>query len=331
MKTLQKPISPSGGDASPSSPEVSPANLFPMQVGGGGQKDERYLWTEMFRAIDEIRPAWVVGENVAGITTMVEGGILADLGCEAALFSADDELHRYELEQTFTIERICRDLERIGYSVQPMLIPAAAVGAPHRRDRIFIIAHTDGTGRKEPQQPGRGTDSPETGTRIHDRTERPGRDGTAAHADSHGHTAQETGAGVEGCGRGNDAIQDEWGIKAERNDGFPRFRGPASDTDLQRCDERLNPCKPRKEERLHYETHRHWRDSERMESGRRWAGFPTVAPVHRGNDGLPFSLDDLTIPPSRWRNESLKAYGNAIVPQVMYEIFLAIQEYEYLH
>ena len=57
----------------------------------------------------------------------------------------------------------------------------------------------------------------------------------------------------------------------------------------------------------------------------RWQGFPTVSPVHRGNDGLPFDVDDLTIPFSKWRTEALKAYGNAIVPQVMYEIFRAIE------
>lgn len=105
-----------------------------------GHEDDRYLWPQMLRAIDEIRPAWVVGENVAGITTMVEGGVLADLGGYATLFQEGDDVHGYELEQSFTIERICRDLEHIGYSVQPMLIPAAACGAPHRRDRIFILA-----------------------------------------------------------------------------------------------------------------------------------------------------------------------------------------------
>ena len=57
----------------------------------------------------------------------------------------------------------------------------------------------------------------------------------------------------------------------------------------------------------------------------RWESFPIVSPIHRGNDGLPFPLDDLAIPASKWRTESLKAYGNAIVPQVMYEIFRAIE------
>ena len=62
--------------------------------------------------------------------------------------------------------------------------------------------------------------------------------------------------------------------------------------------------------------------------GSRWANFPTVSPVHRGNDGIPFPLDSLTLSPGKWRTEALKAYGNAIVPQVMYEIFRAIEQVE---
>ena len=62
--------------------------------------------------------------------------------------------------------------------------------------------------------------------------------------------------------------------------------------------------------------------------GERWAQFPSVSPVHRGNDGLPFDVDRLTLSFGKWRTEALKAYGNAIVPQVMYEIFRAIEQVE---
>lgn len=57
-----------------------------------------------------------------------------------------------------------------------------------------------------------------------------------------------------------------------------------------------------------------------------WRNFPTQPPVCRGNDGLPFDVDNLTISFSKWRQESIKAYGNAWVPQVAYEIFRAIEE-----
>ena len=61
-----------------------------------------------------------------------------------------------------------------------------------------------------------------------------------------------------------------------------------------------------------------------------WKEFPTQSPVCRGNDGLPFDVDNLTIPFTKWRQESVKGYGNAIVPQVILEIFKAIEEVEQL-
>uniref|UniRef100_UPI00386C3033 DNA cytosine methyltransferase n=1 Tax=Succinimonas sp. TaxID=1936151 RepID=UPI00386C3033 len=126
-----------------------PCQPFSYAGKRGGADDNRYLWPQMLRVIDEVRPAWVVGENVAGITTMVEGGILADMGCDPVMFGEGDGLHRYQLRERFTIERICSDLEGLGYAVQPMLIPAAAVGAPHRRDRVFILAHDADADRRD--------------------------------------------------------------------------------------------------------------------------------------------------------------------------------------
>ena len=83
----------------------------PFSVAGkrGGADDDRYLWPEMLRVIDEIRPAWVIGENVAGFIGM---------GLDQAL----------------------SDMEGIGYSCGAVVLPACALNAPHRRDRIWIIA-----------------------------------------------------------------------------------------------------------------------------------------------------------------------------------------------
>jgi len=55
-----------------------------------------------------------------------------------------------------------------------------------------------------------------------------------------------------------------------------------------------------------------------------WDNFPTQSPICGGDDGLPFELDGITF--SKWRAESIKAYGNAIVPQVAYQIFKSIQQ-----
>lgn len=88
-----------------------------------GAEDDRYLWPEMLRAIREIQPDWVVGENVAGILPMVQPGSETALGREKSLFGEVDRkriLHRQE----YVVETVCNDLEREGYSVQPVVIPA---------------------------------------------------------------------------------------------------------------------------------------------------------------------------------------------------------------
>lgn len=121
----------------------------PFSVAGDrrGAQDDRYLWPEMLRAIREIRPTWIVGENVGGIVSMVQPGEEVDVESQASLFEENytETIHRQE----FVIETICRDLENIGYSVQPLVIPACAVEAPHRRDRIWLIAHSECIGRNE--------------------------------------------------------------------------------------------------------------------------------------------------------------------------------------
>ena len=265
-----------------------PCQPFSYAGKRGGRDDDRYLWPEMLRVIGEVRPTWVVGENVAGITTMVEGGVCADLGGSPTLFGEGDDIHEYALRQSFTIERICRDLERVGYSVQPVLVPAAAVGAPHRRDRVFILANV--------ADPDRGNDAGKAG-------------------------------GYEGESRA-ERVQERDEV---REPGIadivrPGGAGSSADPDLQRFNERNNPAQSGQEERFNRETDCKWGDTDGLRPERRWAEFPTITPIHRGNDGLPFDVDDLSIPQTRWRFESLKAYGNAIVPQVMYRIFQAIEQ-----
>lgn len=159
----------------------------------------------MLRAIREISPRYVVGENVLGLTNW-NGGIVFD------------EVHI--------------DLEREGYEVAAMVVPAAAVNAPHGRDRVWFVAKRN-----------------VADTRC-ERLQR--RDGQSIGKFSTSH-------------------------------GIEKFGVPT-----------------------------------------RWETFPTQSPVCGGNDGIPAGLDGITFP--KWRFESLKAYGNAIVPQVAFEIFKTISE-----
>lgn len=95
-----------------------------------GTTDYRFLWPEMFRVVREVQPPWVICENVAGIISMGQQNGSTVLG--------DEELA--EWMESSVLQKIAEDLEQIGYAVQPFVIPACAVGAPHRRDRIWIIA-----------------------------------------------------------------------------------------------------------------------------------------------------------------------------------------------
>ena len=83
----------------------------PFSVAGKqrGKDDNRYLWPEMLRVIQEAKPAWIIGENVAGIVNLA-------------------------------LDQVCADLEGQGYEVEPIIIPACGVDAPHRRNRVWIIA-----------------------------------------------------------------------------------------------------------------------------------------------------------------------------------------------
>lgn len=117
----------------------------PFSVAGQrkGADDDRYLWPEMLRVIRETRPRWVIGENVAGITNMVQPGSETDVETKS---DQDEENYKETiLEQEYIINTICDDIEREVYSVQPIIIPACGVGAPHRRDRVWFIAHSNGS------------------------------------------------------------------------------------------------------------------------------------------------------------------------------------------
>lgn len=306
----------------------------PFSVAGQrkGADDNRYLWPHMLRAIQEIRPSWVIGENVAGILTMVQPGEETEMGSQTSLFGEDNR-KRVLLRQEYVIETICKDLEREGYSVQPMLIPACAVGAPHRRDRVWFVAHRTDSGIKVVQQErednllsGRiASDSQCPGSRqIHEKIQSQKPNGYCI--DCNGSERDVTYSNSEKLqerfktGRRSDEKEDG----ARLDNGVERFGSlryaPYS------YNKRLQGC-------INFGSF----GKEKKKSGNEqfggsffpdWKNFPTQSPVCRGNDGLPFNVDDLTIPFTKWRQESVKGYGNAIVPQVILEIFKAIEEVE---
>ena len=92
-----------------------PCQPFSQAGRRKGTDDDRYLWPSMLECIALFRPTWVIAENVGGLVTWNDG---------------------------LVFETVCSDLEAQGYEVQPFVIPAVAVGAPHRRDRIWFVAHS---------------------------------------------------------------------------------------------------------------------------------------------------------------------------------------------
>ena len=307
-----------------------PCQPFSYAGKRGGAEDARYLWPEMLRAIDEIRPAWVVGENVAGLSTMVEGWLPTEVGRGASLFEEGADLHDWIVEQTYTIERIARDLEGLGYSVQPVLIPAAACGAPHRRDRIFILAFNADADRRDDVRSAGEDDGKSKSERLQERDE-------IRIPRKSGELRLEISGAAEnpqrdGCGLGADAIEGHPGDQRDTRPGdderlraATRFsRVAAAHTDGERRDEYDPASVSGTPGGFNSKEDSCWRDGGLL-PGRRWADFPSQPPICSRNDGLPFGMDGAAISPVVWRREALKAYGNAIVPQVMYRIFEAIE------
>jgi len=332
----------------------------------------------MLRTIREIQPRWVVGENVLGLVNW-NGGLV--------------------------FEEVQADLEAEGYEVQPFILPAASVNAPHKRDRVWFVAYSNNKGRSSGsgqvqetngEIPKRDNDAEpcDTGNKV------------APDTDNNGYATTENG---QGLGEGNDrnktgqnyaiefegrAVSDgvaENTLRSGRIQREPeqegaeireqrnacsgnsigvcgeKVAGPTTDTDnvrLQQCKTsgtlgegqeeicgqghkpsmrtKTNECfgvAPDTESRGKGGLRNEGETTGTRQSNNplgsvcgipNWDNFPTTEPTIRtGNDGLPTELDGITF--SKWRNESIKAGGNAIVPQVVYQIFKAINEYENLH
>jgi DNA (cytosine-5)-methyltransferase 1 len=214
-----------------------------------GKEDERHLWPEMLRAIREIQPSWVVGENVRGLTNW-NGGMVFD--------------------------EVQSDLETQGYEVLPFLLPAAALNAPHRRDRIWFIAYSNSYGSNKRNS--------------------------------------------------NNEINTSKGrINALNNIDKSISIGNATDSKQFRLEYSKKSGSFREGET---ETQRKGSSITKHFTSNGWTGFPTQSPICSGDDGVPRELDGISF--SKWRKESIKAYGNAVVPQVAYQIFKSICQYQEL-
>lgn len=228
----------------------------PYSVAGKrkGKEDERHLWPEMLRAIREVRPRWIVGENVSGLVSW-NGGMV--------------------------FNEVQADLEVEGYEVAPFLLPACSKNAPHKRERVWFIAYS--------------------------------KSGYAERSRRSGNKEW----------NGDKEIWE--GLRNElTSNGSSGLTTNANSIEVLPFCEAIN-------KRQKYEPENRagiWTNAYSSSSRTDWSEFPTVTPICNGNDGLSGKLDGITF--SKWRTESIKAGGNAIVPQVALEIFKSIEAYENL-
>lgn len=358
-----------------------PCQPFSLAGRRKGADDNRYLWPQMLRAIRQIHPTWVVGENVNGIKTMVESCQVTQMGRSDYLF---EENHLYREESRFTLDKICADLEAEGYSVQPIVIPACAIGAPHRRDRVWIIAHRSDpraeTVQKEGQdgicsarpsthtqcdghspqghgnQRARAKKSKKRKNRPQSRSRRHGSGKTLAHTLQHrSHQVHQDHQSQFPDGARSNSLGGQWSSSHSYSNGGKTLQAskglertgrkrdvqPKERSTSPEWADRLSgfPLSPHSNGCGWTESKHEYASSQKPQQGEsqsigadcpqsRWRNFPTQSPVCRGNDGIPFDVDSLTISFPKWRQESIKAYGNAWVPQVAYEIFRAIEAEE---
>ena len=333
-----------------------PCQPYSMAGKREGTDDARHLWPECIRLVREFRPDFCVWENVPGLINW-SGGLV--------------------------FEQVCADLEGEGYEVQPVVLPASGVNAPHRRDRVWFVAYRndtrsgdgsriDGIGTKENEgrdgqpQPESGTDGNDgavTDTRLQ-RQEIGQIDTVGIEQLCEERPAQNPNENGRGCderkeessigrfgdiGAGdNERVRTD--TKENRNDAY---------TNEQRCNDRSDNRQERHVQGDKWTTEEDqskregWecrigeissaftntnnigqprKEHGQIEPGRSakesiptdWTDWPTVAPLCTGNDGVSSRLDGITFP--KWRNESIKAGGNAIVPQVALMIFKVIEQ-----
>jgi len=357
-----------------------------------GNEDDRHLWPQMCRIIREVRPTWVVGENVFGLVNWNDGMVFNEVQA---------------------------DLEVEGYEVQPYVLPAASVGAPHRRDRVWFVAYSkrprtwgdNGAIGNEGRRASK--DRSESIRQAHGEVGSSGFDATSKNGitpdteglrdrrnpeamgetqtepigkddgnelDGSSKIAPDTDRDAEATsnpyistkgssrlgkrphkkGSKNHDVEGEWGSAAEQYPRFDHVSSDASDPNgprLQTQGAEQQTTGPFQHgelgewdasDTMHKGLQRgskanEWQksDDKRGRNGSiirasgsnsngksrcNFQDFPTQPPVRSRNDGLSSELVGITV--SKHRNESIKAYGNAIVPQVAHQIFKAIQQYK---
>lgn len=285
-----------------------------------GASDDRHLWPEVFRIVQVARPAWVVIENVANFVRMA-------------------------------LDQVSSDLEAEGYTTGAFVVPACGVNAPHRRDRVFLVAYCQGNVRI--------TSCGKSGDSCRERQESEGHPtgSSSVLAYSPGvrfgrlHHAGATGEDESGA-TGTEQERQGWGVLQ------PAGKSPAlahSDSDwkpqpegsLCGCGRRLgdgckpgvvsNACRPGLEIREGPAGERSHSAASRGDAGAtecRLGGIPDGLSAWMDSSGVGATPEawergiPRTVKGQKNRRQRLSGLGNAIVPQQLYPILKAIADIE---
>jgi DNA (cytosine-5)-methyltransferase 1 len=255
-----------------------------------GNQDSRHLWPENLRGIREIQPGYVLGENVRGLTNWNAG---------------------------LVFNQVQADLEAEGYEVTPFLLPAAGVGAPHERYRIFFVAY-----------------SHLYNDRNKDRRRRAEAERIQEINRTEYQPSGELGrANIKNEERGATSNPQSIREREPANQTYPQSDGRAPGAIFgsgSECIITNTNSNERSERGMYTEgiqtTGGHPGTFDARTFRQTWENFPIEPPLCRGNDGISSRMDRIAA--NKHRTERLKGLGNAVVPQLAYQIFKAIQEFD---
>lgn len=280
-----------------------PCQPFSQAGKRRGTEDNRYLWPEMLRVIQFAKPQWVITENVRGLLTL-QGGMV--------------------------FEQVCLDLEASGYEVQPFIIPAVAVNAPHRRDRIWFIAHAIGNTADRKKKRGKLSETPSEQKQNGAQYGSAGQSLRTAFGEwskgfkKNRFMAERNDASNSESERSGRRASQKCGVK-ERELEQSECKGSKIRSESKRCSGKYNASNA---DTGRIQRHQRTSDEKETASCDSWErNWLEAATEFCGvDDGLPSKLDGFELSKSRHRTERLKALGNAIVPQVAIEIMKAIKK-----
>lgn len=288
---------------------------FPCQPFSNAGKrrsteDDRHLWPEMFRVIKECKPRWVVGENVAGIINLA-------------------------------LHQVLSDLEAEGYEVYPFVVPACAVNAPHRRDRVWIVAYRnhprgralrnglDGNGaeKNEGRQKlpfgrvdGQDSDAPDTNLcgHLHGQSQEQSAEGYDKTFGKSISSIKPSGVSADTEG-GQSGEQTEQKRRQDISGGDRKTMSYPKDERLQRSKQTNCGERSQSNDKPLYGRNREWD----------WNWLEVATYLCGVDDGLSVGLDGLKLSKAGHRVERLKSLGNAVVVPLVAEIFRMIKEVDW--